>query len=302
MMNRFLLSFLLAFGCLSVPKEGRAQADLQYFAFETILDLPDEQHIYLNPGGTRPIALGSGYEIRLIPPDMALIDQARIQQTKADTIAQSGGPALIRTTCWVDSLFLTSDLFLLDFPMVIEYYEDGTFEGVSTFGWELFQRLGECVGPQMEAGQAILRIRNLPADHLSETARFRHLLTVDPILATSLPFQTGDLGEIRLIGCNRRPQTQEKISSLATLLGNQALYCQSHSVDPQVPPIPAVSRLQQPVTVRFFEDQHQERAQALAEAIAYLFDMEQQEVLVEDMQAAYNGRVPIQDYLEVWVR
>ena len=293
-----LFSLFLLLGLLLGPVL-QAQNGL---CFDRSLSLSSAEQITCRANG-QPLTLRlqGGQSLTLMPPDMARLNQARIRSLRTDTLPSHQGPDRCISTAELDTFFVSEDFFLLDVIVEVPFSADGTFEGQSRLGWELLRQAGNCQGPrQTDSGPVTLTVKDIQARNLTLSARYEYLKQLDPTEQAGFAIQPGDLAEIRLIRGNDQSQARARLALMQQLLEQQPIFCQAPSIDPALPPDKALKRLSSPVTIRYFEAKHAPRAQALSEAIQFLFALPTQDLQVEDMQAAYGGTVPVADYLEVW--
>ncbi len=289
---------LLCFMGLSALAFGQnSNSDWVYFSLEHQIELGPDQSLNLLKDASLAIPLQDGAEVKLIPPDMAMIPQERILRFELDTITNPNGPSSILSTCWLDTLYIDKDIFLTDIPVQISYFEDGTYEGTSGFGQDLLLEIGEW---EISADQHSLTFNQVSLANQTPLFRLEKLRQMNP--GAYFPFQIDDIEEIRLIRASSSSDVDQRIFLLENLLSTQPLFCKQPSTDPQLPPASALARIQAPVTVRYFEPFHAERASALGEGVAYLLGLQPTEVVIEDMLPSYQGQVPVQNYLEVWVK
>ena len=267
-----------------------------YLSFHEQISLPDAQHISL-ANSPLQVPLVAGNALRLIPPDMAKLDKRFIKSVTTDTLPALTGPDSCISTCLLDTLYLNSKLFLTQVEIEVAYFTDGTFKGKSSFGRGLLRELGST----RQNGRQI-EISDVNPANLTKAARLAHIQNLDPNTQAAFPFQTGDLQEIRLIKGNTQGETEAIMSKMESLFDLQPVFCSFPSVDPNVPPQAALNRLQNRVTIRYFEPFHAQRAEALGEVMSFLFGIPMSDIEAEDMLPAYNGTPPARDYLEVWVQ
>lgn len=297
MKRTLLIAYLLGWAAM-----GGAQTRAQTLSWSAVLHLPDADHVSLPvPGGALSVPLGPGDIIRLVPPDMAALAPAGVLSVETDTFPQGNGPARCLSRCLVDTLFLGDGLFLTGVEIEVPFFEDGTYEGASSFGIETLNQLGQVGQPiPLPSGGAELRIVSVEAGRQTMLGRRLSLEQLQP--GPAFPLAQGDLQEIRLIRGNDRPATRIAMEVLLLALLANPHFCQDPTADPAIPPQKALDRLPKPYTVRFFEPAHAMRAEALAEVVAYFFQVPRSQVAVEDMLPAYQGQPPLRDYLEIWVK
>lgn len=296
MKHFFLISLCLAFSAGLLAQAAVSN----YVRFDKEIALPDLTHLPLYACDNQLVELEQGSKISLIPPDMAKIDRSRILRIVSDTLAARLGKAKVISICELDTLYISKDLFLTHVEVEVPYFVDGTYEGTSSFGWEVLNQISTCRGPVQSGTQASLLLESVEPSALSFESRYQNLLNLAPATASEFPFHVGDVYEIRLIKCNSLAKTESKIDYMEDLLYRQPLFCKSPSVDPMVPPSSALTRIQSPITIRYFEASHKERADALGECLSYLFQVPMSDIEVVDMRPAYGGNSPESDYMEVW--
>ncbi|MEM9987197.1 MAG: hypothetical protein AAF804_19050 [Bacteroidota bacterium] len=289
---------LLCLLCLGTLIFGQtSNSTWVYFSLEHQIELGSDQSLTLLRDASLPVPLGAGAQVKLVPPDMALVPQDRILRFAQDTLANPSGPSSIISTCWLDTLFIDQGVFLTEVPVQVSYFADGTYEGTSSFGQDLLLEIGEW---ELSTDQESLIFKEISLANQTPDFRLHKLTQITP--GAYFPFQTNDIEEIRLIRASSSLEVDRKIDLLENLLTSQPLFCTQPSTDPQLPPASALARIQAPVTVRYFEPFHAERASALGEGVAYLLGLPPTEVVIEDMLPSYQGQVPVQNYLEVWVK
>jgi len=267
-----------------------------YLSFDETLALPDANHIHIGKKAIN-VPLSQGNQISLIPPDMAQISPSYIKSVTTDTLPSAGGADSCISVCRLDTLFLSEDIFLRNVEIVVAYYLDGTYKGTSSFGRDLLNQMG-----RITQNGASISITDIAPGSITFKGRIARLGQVDPNNQPAFPFQQGDLNEIRLIKGNSQALTEQYQSELEAMLSQQPLICSFPSIDPNVPPQAALARLQNRITIRYFEPFHAQRAEALGEVIAFLLDLPLGDIFAEDMLSAYNGVPPVRDYLEVWMQ
>lgn len=292
--------FLFAACCLLVA----AQLTAQHLTPPTVtLHLEDVEHIRIAAGGGIDLRLTPDDRLSLTPPDIAQIPIGRLSEFETDTLVGPTKPARCVSRGTVDTLFINGTLFLTDVPVEVAFFTDGTYEGESTFGIQLLTQAGRHGSPQGVRGDgAMLRIEKPAPQYLTNKGRWLQLQNLDLSEQPNFPLQPGNIWEIRLIRCNQSPQAEQRLQEAFNLFKQQEVFCQDPTEDPTVPPSEAVARIQTPITVRYFEGEHAQRAEALADCLAYLFLVPRNQIAVEDMLPSYNGVSPEDDYLEVWFR
>jgi len=275
-------------------QDGYAGRD--YFSFDVELPLGPGNTLGLGQQGDIAARLDTGARIVLVPPDMARIEARHLLRIETDTLPQAAGTARCLSTCQLDTLFLGPELFWLDVRVEVPFYADGTYEGTSRLGQEALSALGERWSRQPEA----LRIEGVDPVHQPLASRRAQLRRFDP--PATFPLARGDIAEVRLIPGSGQARAQARLAALGELLVEQPLFGQDTSVEDQLPRAKALARLTHPVTVRFFANEDEARAQALAAAATYLLGLPPSAARVENMLPAFGGVSPRTDYLEIWVQ
>lgn len=270
---------------------------------DLVVNLPAIDQIRLEALGNQAIALTADTLISLIPPDMARLDQRRILGCENDTFASVIGPDQVLASCWVDTLFITPTVYVENARVEVQYFADGTYEGSSSFGWQALSELGPVSGPiPVASGGAQLFVEQNRATPTPVSSSAVSSGSFDPSTYPQFPFTIGDIDEIRLIKCNTYPATESRLASMDQFLGENVVFCNELSVDPIVPPQKALNRINYPITIRYFEPVHAERATVLAEVIADQLQISNIDVHIEDMLPSYKGVPPKRDYLEIWFK
>ncbi|MEO1415219.1 MAG: hypothetical protein AAFW00_08075 [Bacteroidota bacterium] len=290
--------------------------------FDLHVPLADLDQIELSALGGKTIKMVSDDKIRLTPPDMSKLDQKRIISFSQDTFPAASGPDIVVTICEIDTFFVNQDIFLTNVPVEVQTFIDRTFKGKSTFGWQILRQVGSTNGPVLnqngnpEIAIAIpmtLQIKDEedliqaiadeePSVSIPTQPAPPPSSTYNPAQDPNLPFRAGDIEEIRLIKCNDQSETQGHLRDTESFLNQYIVFCARTSVDPAIPPIAAVNRIQNTLTIRYFQPFDAERATSLGEILGEQLNIPSSQILVEDMLPAYNGVPPRQDYLEIWFK
>ncbi|MEM6261721.1 MAG: hypothetical protein AAGI38_04370 [Bacteroidota bacterium] len=295
--------FSLLLWVVAFPLASAQSLTPDFLVVDKPIYLPDVDHIELAGCGGCKLPLNNFSNIKLIPPDMAKFPQDAIISIQQDTFRVFSGSDKIIARCILDTLFITDEVFLKNAEVEVVYFVDGTYEGTSSFGWQVFNQIGTCSGPAaFSSTQSRMVIENILPENLTFEARMNHLTDLAVVADFNYPFQPGDVSEIRLVRCSDQPATVNRIASMESLFQQQPTFSENPSTDPNIPPDAAVNRIQNPVTVRYFDENHADRATSLGQVVSFLFQVPMADILIEDMRPSYRGTPPVKDYLEVWFR
>ncbi|MEL6695684.1 MAG: hypothetical protein AAFP89_05555 [Bacteroidota bacterium] len=290
--------------------------------FDLHVPLADLDQIELSALGGKTIKMVSNNKIRLTPPDMSKLDQKRIISFSQDTFPATSGPDIVVTICEIDTFFVNQDVYLTHVPVEVETFTDRTFKGKSTFGWQVLRQIGATTGPILnQNGNPEIEIAIPMTPQIKDEDDIVQAIaeeepsvsapilpppppssTYNPTQDPNLPFRAGDIEEIRLIKCNDQSETQGHLRDTESFLNQYIVFCARTSVDPAIPPVAAVNRIQNTLTIRYFQPFDAERATSLGEILGEQLNIAPSQILVEDMLPAYNGVPPRQDYLEIWFK
>ncbi len=295
------LRLLLAWIALGVSPALFAQSGGLFLTGDLTLTRNNEIRLPV-PGGVLDIPMVPDDEIRLTPPDMATLAPRGVIRVLTDTIPQNSGPARCVSHVLVDTLYLGDGLFLTQAEITVPFFADGTFTGTSSFGRGALAPIGTLTGP-MELGDLKgygYRFEEVNPANQTILGRRLSLESMGP--QPGFAIQDGDLARIHMVQCSNRSELQIQMDALTMILMGDYPFCDQDTYDHNIPPANALARLSKPVTIRYFESAHAERAEAMADVVAYLFGIPRSEVMVEDMQPNYGANPPIEDYLEIWMK